>query len=191
MKFNISYFILEMKAFISISDEPAMIVNDHTGSYNCYDCVNTKGNQVCFQGNLYQDLDYKDKWHNDADNPFGYKLENWFPIAPFIGKREGDIVDLEFLDKKGTSIIIQALLVGSESKKFEDLLYSITADFGGITAPIDDTELSLIKQCCLIIAIHQNIADNLNKVALEPKAFKHNWVWFDILKKEKHKDPCN
>ena len=109
------------------------ISNHSSSNYGyVYDCMPDRGLQVCFEAlikvNVNDALSLTDDYY--IDHPLGKRISRWLPVELFLGKREGEHVDVMINDKPVTFICAQ--LKYGDAKPFEERLYEHTKSFGGI-----------------------------------------------------------
>ena len=107
-------------------------VYENQGEYH-YDVQDIKGPQVCFRGCIISD-DYKN-WSSYYHKKIG-KISDWFPVELFMGKKEGDLVELTIHNKYVILTCLQKPYA-SGSITFENTLYNTSQSFAGIYYPKD------------------------------------------------------
>jgi hypothetical protein len=167
---------------IFIVPNSLQICDDH-GTYG-YTVDNCKGLQVCFIGWLTNDQ--CENWADHSYEKFGnIKLSNKFPMELFMGKCEGDTIELSV---KGIKMVLtcrqQPYRYGNNGKtKFEEILYDLTKSFGGVcNKNYFDPPLLEGSQCIMIIANHERYARSLEFPSIEPANFRFADVYIKSMK---------
>ncbi|XWV26617.1 putative orfan [Tupanvirus soda lake] len=149
-------------------------VCDNTGSY-AYTVENTKGLQVCFEG--WMTNEECKNWSAHHYEKFdGAVVSDRFPVELFMGKREGDIVEMVISGKKCALRCAQLpYRYGSNGTvKFEDLLYDLTQSFGGVCSqtyfapPLHER-----SQHAMLLANHERYARSIGRDSVEPTKFRY------------------
>jgi len=144
------------------------------------------GLQTCFQAWVTNNECENWKHYHKFSNPVSER----FPVALFVGKKEGDQVVLTI---QGVPIVLTCRQLNykySENGCFEDLLYNLTQSFGGICSPsYFDPPLSKISQMSFIISAHENYARLSGFPIVEPSAFRHGTVYTKECRLESEKEP--
>ena len=146
------------------------ICEDH-GEYS-YSVDNCVGLQVCLQGWLTNDA--CDNWCSHYYEKFHDKRVNErFPVELFMGKREGDTVELSIGSIK-MILTCRQLPYRYGNIKFEDRLYDLTQSFGGICCEkYFNPPLHKRSQQSMIIANHERYARSLGLPSIEPTKFRY------------------
>ena len=135
----------------------------------CYDTENIQGLQVCFQAWITNDE--CENWCRHSYDKFGLNISEHFPVELFLGKREGDEVDLMI---KGKSVVVtcrqQKYKYGSDS--FENILYHLTKSFGGVCSSKHfNPPLSCRSQLAMYVVNHERFARSHGFEIVEPIHF--------------------
>jgi hypothetical protein len=141
-----------------------------------YTMDNYNGLQVCLTGWLTNAE--CENWCTCSYKKLGEKwLSDKFPIELFMGKREGDIVKINF---KNMELVLTCKQLpyrcsNNGTTKFEDALYDLTKSFGGAcdNANYWNPPLSKISQCAMMIAAHERYARSLGLPLVEPSKFRY------------------
>lgn len=179
-----------IKADICVYQINSVTVRCHTEEFG-YDCLNVTGNQVCFTSRIYSDGKKSGPWSDERSNPLGFRVREHMPVCLFYGKKEGDEVELKFKDKHGQvrNVTVKLNQNRFSKKTFEEALYERTPNFGGICSPCRDNNLSRLKQCCFVIAAHEQYAESIGKPTIEPHEFRNSIDWITYCKEESEKQP--
>ena len=158
---------------IFIVPNSLQICDDH-GDY-CYSVNNCKGLQVCLNGWLTNDK--CDNWCSHCYEKFGGKsVRDKFPVELFMGKREGDTIEVSVDDIKMILTCRQLPYRYSNGGtiKFEDRLYDLTQSFGGVCREkYFNPPLHERSQRSMIIANHERYARLLGLPLIEPTKFRY------------------
>lgn len=144
---------------------------DSVGEYP-HDVENVRGPQVCFRGRITSEE--CDNWCWQRRKEFAYEyIKDLFPVEMFMGKREGDTVELTL---KGRKVVLKCLQLPCEygRKKFEELLYDLTQSFGGVCPDfIFEPPLSRDTQRVMFIANHKKYCESMGFEIKEPMDFRY------------------
>lgn len=162
------------------------ICEDH-GIYG-YDIDNVQGLQVCFEGWITSD-ECENWCRHGCKLLGGKKFSDKFPIELFIGKKEGDVVELLINDKKiNVTCRQQPYRYGNQN--FEDMMYTVTQSFGGVCAPTYfNPPLSERSQRAMILVAHERYTRSLNLPTKEPMDFKYASNYIDQCKSDSLRKP--
>lgn len=138
----------------------------------CYDVENITGLQVCFESCI--NSDECKNWGRYGHPEIG-KFRELMPVKLFMGKKEGDTVELLI---KGKKIIVTIDQLNSKYFRygaFHDFLYDMTKSFGGIysshyfTPPLCEK-----RQCEMLINNHKLYSESIGYEIVQPNDFRYN-----------------
>ncbi|CAH6419114.1 Hypothetical protein HVR_LOCUS308 [uncultured virus] len=178
-----------LQAIITPLEQPVCVVNGNDREkLHRYDCLTVNNHQVCFHAYI-AGSDSERSWTNSSST-LGYYLTEYVPLAPFYGKHEGEIVNLDFFNKlTNENVTVQMTLKGCNGRTFEDILFERTMGFGGVYDPSDEEDVSRIKQYCMIVAAHQQYSDSIGRKSCDPETFRYSSCWIECLTEESKKSP--
>lgn len=130
-----------------------------------HDVQNIMGYQLCLNGRMFDDENTD--WCNHKDKRIGKHFLEYFPVALFMGKRGGDVVEMTILGKKINVTLVEG---------FEHMLYDLTQSFGGITAVgYNDSEFTIkrYEEMQMIIDTHKAYAKSLGFEIKDPMTFRY------------------
>ncbi|XWV25356.1 putative ORFan [Tupanvirus deep ocean] len=149
-------------------------IHNDTGTYT-YTVDNFKGLQVCFEGWITNSE--CENWIRHGYSKLnGDYISEYFPVELFMGKREGDTVEIVIFGKKCVLRCAQLpyRYSGNGTIKFEDMLYDLTQSFGGVCSPSYFTPpLSETMQRAMLIVNHERYARSINKDSIDPVKFRY------------------
>ena len=156
---------------IFIVPNSLQICDDH-GSYG-YNVQDVTGLQVCFEA--WMTNDECENWSCHYYDKFNKKrISDRMPVELFIGKREGDTVEVTINGIKAILTCAQKSYRYS-SDSFENLMYHLTQSFGGLVdASYFSPPLTNESQRAMIIANHERYARSLGFGPKNPETFRHN-----------------
>jgi hypothetical protein len=169
-----------MKAYICVTTYKALTL---THKYNC---LNVTGPQVCFSAGIFENFETSTSWTN-TKGPLGVCISEWFPLCLFHGKKEGDEIELKFLNERDeqVNVILQLHQSLDSDKIFQQLLYERTTSFAGVYLPIDSKDnFSELLQCCYIIAAHDQYAHSIKRATISPDQFRYHATWLKCITEE-------
>lgn len=136
-----------------------------------YVVQNSKGLQVCFESWITNSE--CENWGRHGHPKVG-RFSDRIPVELFMGKREGDQVELVI---NGFTVIVtlaQEKYRYHSYGKFENLLYDLTKSFGGICDKKYFTpELSEKEQANMLYANHENYCRSLGFEIVEWSKFRY------------------
>ena len=160
-----------LRGNIFIIPSPLQIFSD-IGTFK-YDVQNIKGPRVCLRGQIIDD-DYNNLTNYHCEK-IGKKISDKFPLDLFMGKKEGDTIELMINSKYIILTCSQkkSFEDANKTKPFEDLLYDLTQTFGGVCPETSfKPPFSKYKQKLMLIENHENYARSHNFAILDPETFK-------------------
>lgn len=140
----------------------SLTVCDSQGIYK-YSILGISGSQVCFEA-IVSNAECKDWFANPKSGCF----TNLFPVSIFMGKKEGDLVELR---TENQLFIVKCSQTKSSSTSFEDQLYTLSASFGGVNEMPDNDLMTEKLQNSMIVQNHQQYAKSIGHPVIEPKNF--------------------
>lgn len=153
-----------------------------------YNVTNVTGLQVCFEAWI-TNRDCSN-WNLILYPKLGCKITSKIPIEPFIGKKEGDIVELFVNGKRIFVRCIQKKYKYNSHGAFEDLLYNLSKSFGGICPPsYYNPPLSEKSQMAFFIANHEKISRTYCKEVIDPVSFRFSNKYIEQCKHDSDKLP--
>lgn len=131
-----------------------------------YDATDLAGLEVCFRGRLI-DTETNSSLMHRVHPKIGFQLSEHIPVKSFLGKKEGDEVELTL--SSDLKIIVTCSQKTSRYQHWgnlDDVLYNATASYGGVCdASYFDPPLSQSEQKRLISETHLAYAKSINKPA--------------------------
>jgi hypothetical protein len=137
-----------------------------------YDVENVSGLQVCFEGWIIND-ECKN-WSRYCYKEFeSSHICDRFPVKLFMGKHEGDTVEVTIRGRKVVLFCLQTPHRYGE-RKFEEVLYDLTQSFGGICAPCYyKPPLCENSQYAILLANHEKYSRSMGFQIKEPTCFRY------------------
>lgn len=116
-----------------------------------------KGWQVCPQFCVWDSTRYDYTISNNDTNPFGKYMSERIPISLFLGKNDGDIIELKH---KGKVLKVKIDQEGTKWKyTFKDLLLDVSESFGGCYSP-HEGDLSKSFQRALLATSYIKVCES-------------------------------
>lgn len=164
---------------ISIIRSYVTICNEN--GWLSYDMKNITGLQVCFSCSIKY-VDQKSDIKDDATKEIVENIR-WMPMELFMGKREGDKVEINI---KNIHLIVTCTQQNMyEKTKFEEILHMTTQSFGGVTSPSSyEPPLCERSQCAMILANHEKYSRSLKIPTSDLDMFKFIECYFEQSKKD-------
>ena len=132
-----------------------------------YSVQNVENQQVCFNGFITNKQ--TNNW-SDGTHPKLKPFNCYYPIELFIGKKEGDVVELQI---QGYKIMATCKQLPYTNQTFEQTLHKLTQSFGGVCTPgLFGVTLSKKEQRQMIIDAHVKYAQSVGLKCQDPKTFQ-------------------
>ena len=145
-------------------------VCEDSGFYG-HNVQNATGLQVCFQSWIISDD--CSNWGSDSHPEVG-RFSDRIPVSLFMGKREGDQVELEINGYKIIVTLSQLKYKYACYGKFEDSLYDLTKSFGGICSEKYFTHsLEEKSQAKMLYENHKAYSQSLGFEVVKPESFRY------------------
>ena len=136
-----------------------------------YNVQNTTGLQVCFESWITDSE--CDNWGRHKHPKVG-SFSDRIPVSLFLGKREGDQVELQINGYKIIVTLAQSKYRYARYGKFEDLLYDLTQSFGGICSSSYFTPtLDKKSQVNILYENHKAYSQSLGFDVINPEQFRY------------------
>lgn len=154
---------------------------DDNGLYG-YAVEDVNGLQVCFEGWITNDE--CDNWSCHHYDKIGDNFSNKIPVELFMGKKEGDTVNMTIHGKQVVVTCRQKEYRYSKNA-FENVLYNLTKSFGGVCASsYFSPPLCERSQMAMILSTHEKYARSLNMPIVEPNTFNYSKSYINQCKND-------
>lgn len=183
-----------VKANIAVRETQPLQVMSNDDFLGRYDCLNVSGPKVCFSCAIFDCNDSQNShasFSSSKNEVLGKLISEYIPLCLFYGKKEGDVVELQYENKNKETVTVNVTLNQKLFGKscFEESLFERTLGFGGIYDPMNEKDISRMSQYCFMITAHHEYSYSIGKMCKESHTFRFSNSWVEECKKESEKEP--
>lgn len=120
-----------------------------------------------------------------SNKAFNYPVSNKFPVELFMGKKEGDLVELNLFGERYSVRLSQ---LTRDFNSFESVLFYLTKSFTGVSNPENyHPKLSIKEQIYMIISSSDKYARSIGKEPENPTMFIRGDLFIELCEEDSKK----